>query len=257
MADAKQDKKTNFQFPTEVIDLPTKGVCYDVNSPLKEGKLEIKYMTAKEEDILTSQNLIKKGVVIDKLLDSLIVTPGVSAQDLTIGDKNAVMVAARILAYGAEYTCEVVNPNNQEKVQHTFNLAECEFSELQPGLDYSTGVFDTELPISKVNIKWKILTGADEKAIEADIKGLKKIGQSSEITTRLKRLIVEVNGETDKAVITNFVDNMLSRDSLFLRDKVKEVTPDIDLTQEIDIEGDTVKVAIPMTVNFFWPNAQS
>ena len=248
---------TEFQFPTEVIDLPTNGVVYEKNSPLREGKLEIKYMTAKEEDILTSQNLIKKGVVIDKLLDSLIVTPGVKATDLTIGDKNAVMIAARILAYGAEYTCDIVNPNTQEKVQHTFNLAECEFTELKEGLDYSTGIFDLELPISKVNIKFKILTGQDEKLIDSDIKGLKKIGQTAEITTRLKRLIVEVNGETDKQVINNFVDNMLSRDSLFLRDYVKEVTPDIDLTQEIDIEGETVTVAVPMTVNFFWPNAST
>ena len=248
-------KDQQFQFPTEVIDLPTKGVCYSPDSPLHNGKLEIKYMTAKEEDILTSQNLIKKGVVIDKLLDSIIVTPDVTSTDLTIGDKNAVMVAARILAYGADYTCEVINPQNGEKITHTFNLAECEFTEPVEGLDYSTGTFDLELPISKVNIKWKLLTGADEKQIEAAVKGLKKIGQTAEITTRLKRLIVEVNGETSQAVISNFVDNMLSRDSLHLRDIVKNVTPDIDLTQEIDIEGDTVEVGIPMTVNFFWPNA--
>ena len=258
MAEAKTEvkSKTDFQFPTEVIDLPTRGICYGKDSPLNAGKLEIKYMTAKEEDILTSQNLIKKGVVIDKLMDSLIVTPGVSSSDLTIGDKNAVMVAARILAYGADYTCEVVNPTNQEKLQHTFNLAECEFTEPKEGLDYSTGEFDLELPISKVNIKWKLLTGADEKIIDQEIKGLKKIGQVAEITTRLKRLITSVNAETSHGVISNFVDNMLSRDSLFLRDYVKECSPDIDLTQEIEIEGETVKVNIPMTVNFFWPNSQ-
>tara|TARA_Y100000592_G_scaffold58056_1_gene90935 strand:+ start:234 stop:1016 length:783 start_codon:yes stop_codon:yes gene_type:complete len=260
MAEAKENKtqeKQTFQFPTEVIDLPTKGLCYSKESPLSKGTLEIKYMTAKEEDILTSQNLIKKGIVIDKLLDSLIVTPGVTTNDLTIGDKNAVMIAARILAYGAEYSCEVVNPTTGEKLNHTFNLAECEFSEPVEGIDYSNGVFDIELPISKVNIKFKLLTGADEKIMEKDIAGLKKIGQTAEITTRLKRLIVEVNGETSQATINNFVDNMLSRDSLFLRDYVKEVSPDIDLTQEIDIEGETVKVVIPMTVNFFWPNSQS
>tara|TARA_Y100001963_G_scaffold143794_1_gene215098 strand:+ start:187 stop:969 length:783 start_codon:yes stop_codon:yes gene_type:complete len=260
MAEAKENKtqeKQTFQFPTEIIDLPTQGKPYGPDSPLSEGKLEIKYMTAKEEDILTSQNLIKKGVVIDKLLDSLIVTPGVTAGDLTIGDKNAVMVASRILAYGAEYTCEVVNPNTQEKITHTFNLAECEFTELLDGVDYSKGVFDLELPISKVNIKWKILTGADEKIIDQDIKGLKKIGQVAEITTRLKRLICEVNGETSQGVISNFVDNMLSRDSLYLREKVAEMTPDIDLSQEIEIEGETVKVNIPMTVNFFWPNSKA
>ena len=100
------------KFPTEIIDLPSNGKVYPKDSPLAEGKLELKYMTTREEDILMSENLIKKGVVIDKLLDSLIVTKGVSQETLILGDKNAVLVAARILAYGPEYTVEVTNPNN-------------------------------------------------------------------------------------------------------------------------------------------------
>ena len=103
------------KFPSEVIDLPSEGKLYPNDHPLKDGKIELKYMTAKEEDILTSQNLIKKGVVIDYLLDSLILTKGVKSEDLIIGDKNALMVAARILAYGPEYPCEVTNPNTGEK----------------------------------------------------------------------------------------------------------------------------------------------
>ena len=110
------------KFPSEVVDLPSKGLLYPKEHPCSNGKIEIKYMTAKEEDILTSQNLIKKGVVIEKLLDSLIVTEGVKTDDLLIGDKNAVMVAARILAYGPEYPCEVTHPTTGEKIQHTFNL---------------------------------------------------------------------------------------------------------------------------------------
>ena len=102
------------KFPSEVIDLPSEGKLYPEGHPLKDGKIEIKYMTAKEEDILTSQNLIKKGVVIDRLIDSLILTDGVKQDDLVLGDKNAVMVAARILAYGPEYACEVTNPNTSE-----------------------------------------------------------------------------------------------------------------------------------------------
>ena len=96
MADTKKEQ----QFPTEIIDLPSQGKVYPKDSPLTTGKLEIKYMTTKEEDILTSQNLIKKGVVIETLLSSLIVTPDVNVGDLVLGDKNAVMIAARILAYG-------------------------------------------------------------------------------------------------------------------------------------------------------------
>ncbi len=130
------------KFPTEVIDIPSGGKIYPKDSPLADGKIEIKYMTTKEEDILMSENLIKKGVVIDKLLDSLIVTKGVTQESLVLGDKNAVLVAARILAYGPDYTCEVTNPNNPEqKVEHTFDLTECPFKTISDDVDYSNNFF--------------------------------------------------------------------------------------------------------------------
>ena len=91
------------QFPTEEVTLPSKGLLYPEGSPLKNGVIEMKYMTAKEEDILTNQNLIERGTVIDKLLQSLIVTP-IDYNDLLVGDKNAILVAARILGYGKDYT---------------------------------------------------------------------------------------------------------------------------------------------------------
>ena len=115
-------EKQKNKFPSEVIDLPSKGKLYPKDSPLASGKVEIKYMTAREEDILTSQNLITKGIVVERLLNSLIVNPDVNSSDLLIGDKNAIMVAARILAYGPDYTVEVIHPTTNEKLQHTFNL---------------------------------------------------------------------------------------------------------------------------------------
>ena len=131
------------KFPTEVIDLPSGGKVYGKESPLAEGKLEIKYMTTKEEDILMSENLIKKGVVIDKLLDSLIVTKGVKQEHLVLGDKNAVLVACRILAYGPEYTAEVTNPKNpDQQLQHTFDLSQCPFKTISEDIDYSDNSFD-------------------------------------------------------------------------------------------------------------------
>jgi hypothetical protein len=242
-----------FKFPTEVIDLPSEGKLYPPDSPLTTGKVEVKYMTAKEEDILTSQNLIKKGVVIDKLLNSLIVTEGVSTDDLLIGDKNAVMVAARILAYGGDYTVEVTNPNTGEKSTHTFDLTSCEFKELPDSVDYSENNFELELPISKVNITFKLLTGRDDNNINQELKSLQKIGKQSEVTTRLRYVITSVNGETSKSVISNFVDNMLSKESLILRDEIQRINPDINLKQEIEMEDETTEVDIPMTVEFFWP----
>ena len=212
-------------------------------------------MTAKEEDILTSQNLIKKGTVIDKLLDSLIVTPGITSSDLLVGDKNAVMVAARILAYGGNYPAEVINPETNEKQKVEFDLTECQFKEIPEDVDYSSNSFELELPVTKVKITYKLLTGKDEFDITQDLKSLQKIGQNAEVTTRLKKVVTSVNNDNEKSTINNFVDNMLSKESLFLREEVARISPDIDLKQEVEMGGETVTVDIPMTVEFFWPKA--
>jgi len=243
------------KFPSEIVDLPSKGKLYSKDSPLADGKIEIKYMTAREEDILTSANLIKKGLVIDRLLDSLILTNGVKTDDLVLGDKNAVMIAARILAYGPEYKCEVTHPTTGEKKEHVFNLADCPFKEVDKNI--TENLFECELPISKKKIKFKILTGKDERLISEDLKASTKtgIGVSPELTTRLRYLIKEVDGDNTQAVINDSAINMLARDSMALRKEMKKVSPDIDLSQEIEIGGETVKVTIPMTVGFFWPEA--
>ena len=244
------------KFPSEVIDLPSEGKLYPEGHPCKDGKIEIKYMTAKEEDILTSQNLIKKGIVIDKLLNSLIVTNGVKCEDLIIGDKNAVMVAARILAYGPEYVCEVTNPNTGQAITHTFNLADCPFKKLPE--DVTENKFEVTLPISKKKITFKLLTGKEEILINEELKASEKINAEvkPELTTRLRHTIISVDGDDSQATISNFVQNMLARDSMHLRSEIREVTPDIELSQEIEIEGESVKVDIPMTVGFFWPDSE-
>jgi len=243
------------KFPTEIIDLPSEGKVYSKDSPLHEGKLELKYMTTREEDILMSQNLIKKGVVIDKLLDSLIVTAGVKQKDLILGDKNAVLVAARILAYGPDYTVEVQNPNNPEqKIQHTFDLTKCPFKETHKGVDYSDNSFDYTTEIGKNKIKFKLLTGKEEALIEKDLKQSAKYGYSTDITTRLRYTIIEVDGDSKPETITEYTQNLLARDSVALRNHIKDISPDINLTSEIEIGGETVSVSIPLTVTFFWPD---
>ena len=243
------------KFPTEVIDLPSKGKVYSKDSPLSSGKLELKYMTTREEDILMSENLIKKGIVIDKLLDSLIVTKGVKQEDLVLGDKNAVLVASRILAYGPEYTAEVTNPKNQEEtVNHTFDLSECPFKELSKDVDYTDNSFNYTTDIGKTKIKFKLLTGADEALIEKDLKQSAKYGYSTDITTRLRYTITEVDGDSKPETITEFTQNLLARDSVALRKYIADISPDIDLTSEIEIGGETVSVSIPLTVAFFWPD---
>ena len=239
-------------FPTEIVDLPSKGYFYPETSPLSSGKLELKYMTAKEEDILTSQNLIKQGTVIDILLQSLIVDKTVKVEDLLIGDKNAIMVAARILGYGKDY--DFTYDGEEQKVDLT-TLKPIELDESQ--LKKGSNQFEYVLPKSERKLTFKLLTGKDEKNIDAEVKAREKLGGSStgELTTRLKNIITSVDGNVDRSYINNFVDNeFLSIDSLEFRKHMATVTPDIDMTTTIMVDGEETEVTIPVTVRFFWPS---
>jgi len=243
-----------YKFPTEVVDLPSKGYFYFEGHPLSSGKVEVKYMTAKEEDILTSQNLIKQGTVIDKLLESLIVDKSIKLDDMLIGDKNAIMLTARILGYGKEYEFEY------DGVEQSADL-----SKLEPiDLDFTKftkgqNEFSFKLPSSERELTFKLLNGIDESDIESEINAKKKISkeQSSQLTTRLKHMILSVDGKSEKSYINNFVDNeFLSRDSLAFRQYLSSITPDVDMNVKvIDSDGKEIKVAVPITVRFFWPSA--
>ena len=253
------------KFPSEIIELPSKGHFYSQENPLSSGNIEIKYMTAKEEDILTSRNLIQKGIVLDKLLQSLIVTP-IDYNDLLIGDKNAILFASRILAYGKDYSVEIECPSCGKKTTLTIDLSALGHKEVDLEKHFPDGSreVDFTLPASKVVVTLTLFTNQDEKAIEQDLKGLKKIstqtGTDFEITTRLKRIIVAINGDRDKAKINKFVsEDLLSRDSLAIRTFLSEVTPDVDskfiFTCEQSDCGEERSMSVPLTAQFFWPTA--
>ena len=247
----------DFVLPTEFVDLPTKGKFYPEDHPLfKQDTIEIRYMTAKDEDILTSQTLLKKGIAIDRFIENVIVDKRIKPRELLVGDKNAVLIASRILAYGPEYTVEVTNPNDiDEKTEHTFDLSKCPFKELSKDVDYSDNSFDFTTSVGKNKLKFKLLTGADETLIEKDIKQSSKFGVSSDISTRLRYTVTEVDGDTKSSTISEFTQNLLARDSVALRGYIRDIAPDIDLTSEVEIGGETVSVSIPLTVEFFWPSS--
>ena len=242
--------ENKFSMPTEVVELPSKGLVYPETSPLTSGKIEMKYMTAKEEDILTNQAYIQKGTVLDELLKSLIVTPNVKYEDLVVGDKNALLVAARILGYGKDYT---FNYNGEEQ---TVDLSAVENKPIDESL-FKPGKneFDFTLPSTGTKITFKLLTGHDEKKINAELEGIKKINKnnSPELSTRLKYMITSVEGNVEQKTIRDFVDNnFLARDSRAFREYIKEVQPDVDLTFFPD--GSDSKVNIPVGLSFFWPD---
>jgi len=252
-------KKTNF--PTEVVELPSKGLLYPEDHPLSSGTIEMKYMTAREEDILTSANLIKQGVVLDKLLQSLIVTP-VNYNDILNGDKNAIMVAGRVLGYGKDYQATVTCPDCGHKNETVIDLTEITNKPIDDtAITKGHNEFEFVLPTSKRKIKFKVLTHGDEKQITSDIKVSKKLNKSAGVdptlTTRLINIITSVDGETDKKIIKDFVNNELfAVDSRALRKHISNVSPDIDLTFHFECEECghiNDETTVPMGVGFFWP----
>jgi hypothetical protein len=245
-------------FPTEVIGLPSDGKCYPSDNPLSKGQLEIKYMTAREEEILSSQNLIKKGVVLDKLFESIIVTPGVNPDDILIGDKNAIMLATRILGYGPEYIVEMEDSEG-ERHKISVDLSKIKTKEVDVNLLNENNTFTFTTPIGKNTIEFKLLTHGDERLIDADVKSLKKFnkdGLSSELTTRYRYMIRSVDGKSDTKSIVDFINNkFLARDTKAFREYIKTIQPDV--VMEFDyvdpITGETEVRSIPMGVGFFWP----
>jgi hypothetical protein len=242
-------EESKFKMPTEIVELPSKGLLYPEGTELTKGEIEMKYMTAREEDILTNQSYIKNGTVLDKLMKSLIVSK-INFDDLLIGDKNAIMIAARILGYGSEYSFDY---NGEPQL---VDLSEINNKPLDESL-FTNHVndFAFTLPHSKNNITFKLLTHKDEQDITRELEGLKKINKDSspESSTRLKYMITSVEGMREKKDIREFVDTaLLAKDARALREYVKEIQPDVDLTF-FPSEGSN-RVNIPIGVSFFWPD---
>jgi len=249
----------SYDFPTEIIDLPSKGKLYPKDHILSSGTIEMKYMTAKEEDILTNQSYIKQGVVLDKLFKALIMTK-VNYNDILLCDKNAIMIAARILGYGKDYEISIPDPESDEMISHTVDLTDLNDKEIDWSLiDEGINAFPLTLPTSKKQIKLKLLSQGEQSKIDAELKGLAKIKKEAGLTTLLKHVIVELDGDDDKSKIRKFVDtNLLAIDSRAIRQFLKTITPEIDMSIEVPVgeAGDTFPSQLNIGLDFFWPDAE-
>ena len=249
---AAAPKKT-FKFPTEMVDLPSQGIVYPKDHPLSFGKVEMKYMTAREEDIITNQSYIQKGTVIDKLLEALVVSD-VSISDMIVGDKNALLVASRVLGYGSNYKF------TYDGEDHEVDLATLEPKKFDKSL-FTPGEnrFTFQTPHGENLIEFQLITDQLEKKVDAELRGLKKLnkGANPEMSTRLKHIILSVDGNTDKAEIRDFVDNyFLARDAKAMRDYIVKIQPDVDFSFERELNnGEVDEIDIPIGANFFFPDA--
>jgi hypothetical protein len=245
----------NFITPTEFVDLPSKGKFYPTSHPL-QGKdvIEITEMTAKEEDILTSRNLLKKGIALDKLLQSIIIDKKINADSLTVEDRNAILIAARISGYGPEYITQVACPSCNEKVKSKFNLLEkleTQKELLEVPID-ENGHFEIQLPKTNWKVKCRVLNGHDEKLFYRLSE--KNKDNDSILVEQLKAMVVSIQGVTDKETVNNAISALPAKDSRYLRSEYQKIVVGVDLTKTFNCTSCdfSAEMEIPLTTDFFW-----
>lgn len=252
----------SFVAPTEFVELPSKG-NYPEGHPLcGEEVLEIRFMTAKEEDILSSQTLLKKGLAIERMLDSLIIDNRVKAQDLLIGDRNALIIAARISGYGANYMTQVSCPSCGERNEMNFDLNKKHIHVSTTGehlglLKIESGNFSTKMPYSKFNVEFRLLDGRDEQTLTKLIADKKKMKMNeTTLTDQFKMMIVAIEGHKDKQIISKYVDNMPTLDSRHLKNCYRLAAPDVKVKDEFECRscGYGQEMEVPFNTDFFWPD---
>ena len=246
---------SEFKLPTEIVKLPSKGLVYPKENPLSSGEIEMKYMTAKEEDILSNSNFIQNGTVFDKLFQSMIVTK-INYDDLISGDKEAIMIASTILGYGKNYPIMYMNSSAGVEEDFIVDISQFKEKEIDFSLFKNSNEIIFKLPNTGNDVTFKILTHGDEKKIEQELNNSKKIKISNEVTTRLKHQILSVNGNYEKKFVREFVDSgLLAADSIALRRYIRQVSPGIDMTFTFTGSDGYVEegVSLPIDISFFFP----
>lgn len=250
-------------FPSELVSIPSNGWYYDPKSPLATGAVDLKFPTAREEDILTSQNLIMKGVVLDRFVAALLVNPAVQQEDLLLGDWNALLLASRIMGYGKIYNATINCPACQQSSEQEINLEELKDKEIEflPEQKGKNEFFFT-LPASGQVITFKLLTRKDVRIAEKELEGLQKMaknGATKMITTRMRHSILSIDGISERKELTDAIENMPARDAMAWREYAQQINPDVDLTFAFECPkcGNSIdRMAVPMDVSFFWPNSK-
>jgi|LakMenEpi03Aug12_release.lakeMendotaPanAssembly.Ray.scaffolds.fasta_scaffold172858_2 hypothetical protein len=256
----------NFVVPTEYVDLPSKGLLYPEGHPLcGKDTIEIRYMTAKDEDTLTNQSLLKKGVALEKVIQDLIVDKSIAPDSLLVGDKNAIVIAARRSAYGADYETKITCPSCGTNQGYKFDLNSCHTKELiaQEELE-QLGVQITEnktfvaiLPVINVPVELRLLTGKDEVFITNRIREaqLAKKDLDFSLIIQLRMMIKSINNISDSNTLDQAVGLLPAKDSRFIRDLYQKITPNIDLSHNFVCKACSyeARLEVPFTADFFWP----
>ena len=260
-AAAEVSNTLDFSTPTEIVDLPSRGKFYSEAHPLhNQETIEIKYMTAKDEDILTSPTLLKKGLAVDRFLQNIVLNKRINVNSLLTGDKNAILVASRINGFGADYTTKVTCPACATVSENTFDLTEVQeyYGDNFEDYDISPtehGNFVVKLPRTGFEVEVRLLTSKDENELAAKMQQNKKrSAHETNLTDQLRKIIVSVNGIEELKTINQFITHLPAFDSRYLRAAYLKMVPGLDMTQYFtcDACGFEKEVDIPLTVDFFW-----
>ena len=252
----------NFVIPTELVELPSRGQGYPPDHPLfNQEMVEIRHMTAKDEDILTSRSLLKKGVALDRLIDNILVNKKVRSMHLLSGDRSAIVIEARKYAYGNEYKTKITCPNcgTQKRYKYDLNDKYIHYGEIPESVTPNErGNFVVTLPVSKFQIEIKRMTGKDEQEMIETVRKQNKgnNGVDTSLSQQLKTIIVSVNGDDRRTTCNYFAENMLSADTRILRDAYKKINPDVKLQFDFECRacGHEQELEVALDADFFWPN---
>lgn len=252
----------SFVVPTEFVELPSQGRFYPEGHPLHgKDSIEIRQMTAKEEDMLTSATLLKKGVALDRVIASLIVDKSINPDSLLVGDRNAIIIATRVSGYGNIYETKVNCPNCGTNQEYSFDLNKANIYDGSDAADLGVrtnddGTFNVVLPRTNVDVQFRLLNGIDEKTFLNGMKSDKKAKSEKNITRQLATIVVSLNGDSSIQAKQYFIDNVPSLDSRHLRLAYRLAAPTIDLTQQFEcVEcSHEQEMEVPLSADFFWSN---
>jgi len=252
----------SFVVPTEFVELPSQGKFYPEGHPLHgQDSIEIRQMTAKEEDMLTSRTLLKKGVALDRVISSLIVNKAIDPDSILVGDRNAIIIATRVSGYGNTYETTVTCPNCQTKQEYSFNLNHANIYNGEEARDLGVktnedGTFNVSLPRTGVDVQFRLLNGRDEKSFLSGMKSDRKTKAEKNITRQLAAIVVSLNGDNSMQAKQYFIDNVPSIDSRHLRLAYRLAAPNVDLTQHFQCSecSHEQEMEVPLSADFFWSN---
>ena len=252
----------SFVVPTEFVELPSQGRFYPQGHPLHgKDSIELRQMTAKEEDMLTSRTLLKKGIALDRVIASIIVDKSIDPDSLLVGDRNAIIIATRVAGYGHIYETKVACPNCSTIQEYSFNLNHANISDGSDARDLGVkfndnGTFNVTLPVTNVDVCFRLLNGRDEKTFLNGMQADKKTKNEKNITRQIAAIIVSLNEDSSMQAKQYFIDNVPSLDSRHLRLAYRLAAPNIDLTQQFECSecGHEQEMEVPLSADFFWSN---